>query len=334
MNSDDIKDGLRIICSYYFGSSPRLRHITLSITSKCNLNCVMCEARTLYKPQVEMPFWMVKKIIDEGEELGLKKVLLGATGEPTIHVDFIKIVDYVKSKGLFANTVTNLAHVNDKIIGALGKLDVINVSMDAASKTTYEKIRRGARWEETIENLKKLVKTDAKVLINYVVQKGNYMEMSRAVDFYMGLGVDGISFGGLTNIDPEVKYLQLDERDFDDYVKEARATVKALEKHKLPIPVFIRPDLLCQYKEEFLSKGYSPYLRIGFDPMKTPCYVLWFSLHVAPDGKVYPCCVWEYARRTAIPLGEMNKQSLTEIWNSDKMKDMRHLLLKKRYSVC
>ena len=52
---------------------------------------------------------------------------------------------------------------------------------------------------------------------------------------------------------------------------------------------------------------------------KTFCLAPWLSVHTWPDGRTYPCCLWSSHN----PVGNVNDQTLEEIWNNDKMKQTR-----------
>ena len=56
----------------------------------------------------------------------------------------------------------------------------------------------------------------------------------------------------------------------------------------------------------------------------TFCLAPWVSIHTWPDGKVFPCCLWN----SRDPVGNVNAQSLEEIWNNEKMKKIRGSFLK------
>jgi radical SAM protein with 4Fe4S-binding SPASM domain len=65
-----------------------------------------------------------------------------------------------------------------------------------------------------------------------------------------------------------------------------------------------------------------------------PCHLLWRGpMYVRYDGLAYPCCyMWEEP-----PLGDLTKQSVMEVWNSDNMVKLREAHLKgdlKEYPVC
>lgn len=53
-----------------------------------------------------------------------------------------------------------------------------------------------------------------------------------------------------------------------------------------------------------------------------PCFHLWRSnLVVRYDGVVFPCC-WSYG---ALPVGDLRRQTLDQVWNSDEMVRLRSL---------
>ncbi len=55
-------------------------------------------------------------------------------------------------------------------------------------------------------------------------------------------------------------------------------------------------------------------------PMRHPCYLLWRGpMYVHYDGTVFPCC-YIYPE---VPIGNMGRNSLDEIWNSERMVHLR-----------
>jgi radical SAM protein with 4Fe4S-binding SPASM domain len=52
---------------------------------------------------------------------------------------------------------------------------------------------------------------------------------------------------------------------------------------------------------------------------KTFCMAPWMTSHTWPDGKVFACCTWD----TSEVMGNINDNTLEEIWNSDKYKKLR-----------
>jgi len=56
---------------------------------------------------------------------------------------------------------------------------------------------------------------------------------------------------------------------------------------------------------------------------KSFCMLPWIHLHAYPDGRAYPCCF----AFDPYPVGDLNKQSLKEVWDGEKMREMRLRML-------
>jgi radical SAM protein with 4Fe4S-binding SPASM domain len=59
---------------------------------------------------------------------------------------------------------------------------------------------------------------------------------------------------------------------------------------------------------------------------KAFCMKPWVHLFVSQYGSVVPCCLTPWDKEGA--LGDVNKQSIQEIWNGSEMKQFRKTLLK------
>ena len=72
-------------------------------------------------------------------------------------------------------------------------------------------------------------------------------------------------------------------------------------------PIYIDADKLNekQFKRLVESKNF--------------CMLPWVHMHAFPDGRTYPCCLADYWH----PVGDLRKNTMEEIWNQDKYKDMR-----------
>ena len=64
---------------------------------------------------------------------------------------------------------------------------------------------------------------------------------------------------------------------------------------------------------------------------KTFCLAPWLSIHTWPDGKTFPCCIWNSNE----PVGNINDESLKDIWNNDTMRRTRiGMLNEEKISSC
>ena len=53
------------------------------------------------------------------------------------------------------------------------------------------------------------------------------------------------------------------------------------------------------------------------------CMIPWIHLHGWPDGRAYPCCL----ANAKHPVGNLNEQSMEEVWNDAPMRQLRKNML-------
>ena len=60
----------------------------------------------------------------------------------------------------------------------------------------------------------------------------------------------------------------------------------------------------------------------------TFCMMPWLHIHAFPDGRAYPCCF----ALDKYPVGDLNKNSMAEVFNNDRMKGIRKNMLSNKQS--
>jgi radical SAM protein with 4Fe4S-binding SPASM domain len=65
-----------------------------------------------------------------------------------------------------------------------------------------------------------------------------------------------------------------------------------------------------------------------FEGSKSFCMIPWIHLHIWPDGTAYPCCFFDMKQ----PIGSLRANSLTELWNSDGIRQLRLTMLEDKPS--
>lgn len=198
-------------------------HLDIESTRKCNLRCPMCPRTIKLKrgekiEEGDMDFGLFKKIVDEGAANGLYSIKFNYLGEPLICKDIVKMVAYAKSKGIIdvmfnTNGVLLTQTISKKLIKA--GLDKLFISFDSHFKERYEKIRVGAKFERTVENVKNLVQIRTRlksltpiVRVSMVVMKENKEEVLDYIKLWKPI-VDLIGFSDYLNpqgMDKEKRY--------------------------------------------------------------------------------------------------------------------------------
>jgi MoaA/NifB/PqqE/SkfB family radical SAM enzyme len=141
--------------------TPHLNYLPIRLdienVSRCNFHCTMCQVSdwTKYKRADDMSLEDFKRLIDE--QYGLLEVKVQGIGEPLLGKSYFEMLRYARSKRIWVRTTTNasLLHLKESYKQLVDSgVNDIQISIDGATKTTFEKIRRGSRFESVRENCK------------------------------------------------------------------------------------------------------------------------------------------------------------------------------------
>ena len=188
------------------------RDFALSYDSSCNLVCPSC--------RTEKKNYTSGKYFDEAQAIQNQfiKDILSTPTERKFHIKVTGSGDAIGSK-IFRQLLTQIdgkefpnlritLHTNgvlltpkwwDKLNKIHGNIQNIEISMDASTPQTYEKLRVGGCWETLLANVDHLCQQKAPVVIGMVVQKENFREMPDFVKLGLSLGVKKIKFALLLN---------------------------------------------------------------------------------------------------------------------------------------
>lgn len=161
-------------------------NIMIELTNICNLRCKMCHNRDMHRKKGFMSPGLFKKIIDQASELNIQNVGLYTVGESFLHPKILDFIKYTKQKGMKYVYITTNGQVldNKKIEGIFDSgLDSIKFSIDAGTKSSYESIRKGAKWERLIDTIRKIrvlrdkKRSKLKIFASYLMMKSNFDEI-------------------------------------------------------------------------------------------------------------------------------------------------------------
>lgn len=175
--------------------------IVLDVTNTCNLACVHCpqplmQAAPGFKPK-HFHWDHFVKIADEIREHD-QPVLLRLTGEgePTVHPRLFEMIRHAKANcRATVNLTTNGVLLTPKRIETLldCRIDLIDVSLDALTRPTYERVRRGGSFERVTANLfylldrRREAKVPTRVMVSFIAQAENEHEETGFREFWSPL---------------------------------------------------------------------------------------------------------------------------------------------------
>ena len=136
--------------------------VLLEMTSRCNLVCTMCPSRKLTRDKMDISPELFKKCVDELDDKGLDGIWIYNIGESILHPDFEILLHYTATKKnlgpvwLSSNGQDLNKTFRTQIIDS--KIQFMNLSVNATTKTTHSKVSPGASWENIQENFKSFLK--------------------------------------------------------------------------------------------------------------------------------------------------------------------------------
>ena len=206
-------------------------NLDVHVTNRCNLRCVMCRRTQLAElgkigKTGFLDFDLYRKIVDEAAAEGCCAVHLSGNGEPLLHNNIVEMIEYARSKDI----MDVFMHTNATLLSKELALDIINagltrliISFDSLVAETYESIRRGAKFDVVIENIKNFASLKKELQRTYPLLRIQMVEMKEnkdereQFDSYFGELAD--SLGHISYIN----YLDLDAEDRAIEKKQVRS---------------------------------------------------------------------------------------------------------------
>ncbi len=177
---------------------PTLKHYTypalivVEITNECNLNCIICPRGKMTRPIGVMQDHLFKKIVDDiaVHSPDDTQFWLAFMGEPLLLKEkAIEFIQYAVDKGLTnINLNTNLIPADKALCADLvrTKINRVIVSLDAATKETYEKIRRNGDFDKVLANIDNMLEikeiekqTSPEVIVQFIEMDENKHEIEK-----------------------------------------------------------------------------------------------------------------------------------------------------------
>lgn len=180
----------------------------------CNLSCPSCRTKII-KPSADKKL----EYIELGKQLKQNlfskptdktiRVLISTSGEVFSSPMLLSFLNSIPSDDfpnlrLLLQTNGLLAEKNWQRLGDMQHhVDTVTVTVDAARKDTYEKLRRGGKWEDICKSLQwlsnKKKQSDIKLNLRMVVQLDNYQEIVEFYDMAKAVQADRIEYVRITN---------------------------------------------------------------------------------------------------------------------------------------
>ena len=150
-------------------------YLRVSITTRCNLNCIYCGKADCEKKEQELPAETICAIVRDFAVCGIKKVRVTG-GEPLVRADVcdivrgIRAIPEIETIGLTTNGVL-LEQYAQPLFDA--GLDSVNVSLDSTDGSTYRHLTGADVLDKVLRGIKAAQSAGlSPIRLNAVLMKG------------------------------------------------------------------------------------------------------------------------------------------------------------------
>lgn len=292
-------------------------------TTICDKKCIFCERTYWNEKSEKIDLEQLKSAIEPVK--GLKWINITGEGSGFLNKDFIKMLEYLRHKHINVNFVDEMDFMDEGTAMKIVELGInsIFISLDAATKNTYEAIKKGCNFEKAVRNIKALLKIKEEMHspfpvlhFRFIITTYNYKEMPAYIELINSFKARGVR--------SRVEFVGL-------------LTFPGIEEYYMPFEDI--PD-------EIVLKTYETALKYNINlyfthaslalPSINRC-AAWTEPYVLIGGEVISCCAIIMSNNRQFlrdnSFGNIYERPLTEIWNSEKFRKFRKVITNKKGPV-
>ncbi|MFO7710529.1 MAG: radical SAM protein [Candidatus Woesearchaeota archaeon] len=306
--------------------------VKISIIRDCNNRCIMCgHWQDPKRKEKIITLENFKRLVNDLKELGIKKVRITG-GEPLLHPDLFEMIRSVKEQDLFIEICTNGILVTEEMAKKLvsAGVDQVSISLDAGDESLHDRIRgnKGA-FERSVQAFRHLRKHDSflKLHCNTVIMNENYRNLDKLVELAEDIGISHITLAPLKMYISQLEKLKLTKEQQEEFYFKIYPSLKekARQVRINVTPILIEGDTDQQLKA-FTEELFGEYIYNRYY-----CFKPLRRFDIKSDGSVLPCCG---LLDDDLIMGNINQQSIIDIWNSEKYRQYRLSTKIPRHEQC
>ncbi|MFC2167192.1 radical SAM/SPASM domain-containing protein [Acidobacteriota bacterium] len=251
--------------------------ITIENSSICNLDCVMCKPSKSTRKRALIEEELLKDVLIQFNHLGLNYTEFHTINEPLLHPKLNRLLELCRTYNVNVGLSTNGLLIKKEIDTLNNYSDIlgISVSVDGATRQTYNRIREGGEFNDLMKNIDVLmncdiVKKQGKLAkIQVVLSNMNISEAGQFFDTFKQIKPYYITFSLIGNLAAE-----------DDFYKDSKFPFYERYKSKVPCALpFNYLWVLCDGKVTACCRDYHESLIVGNIENK-PLLELWNSKEI------------------------------------------------------
>jgi MoaA/NifB/PqqE/SkfB family radical SAM enzyme len=300
----------------------------LEVTNRCNLLCETCP-RTFetLEPPADMSWELFTRIVDQVPNIA--RVVLHGVGEPMLVKNLPSMIRYLKNRGTYVLFNTNGTLMQPRRFQELidSGLDELRVSLDAADRESYAKIRGKDFFNRIVRDVGKFVAyqkqvgaTIPQVSLWLTGMKETVEQLPDFVRLAATMGVSEVHLQRLVfdehgyGMATAAQSLFESTRDAECEAIVAAQALGASLGVTLDASGATEPGLSLKRQD---------------DHTWTACRRPWSLMYFTAHGRALPCCIAPFSVRgySNYTLGDATQKQLHEIWNSAAYQEFRTALL-------
>lgn len=242
--------------------------IEIDLTGSCNLLCDRCSRNYKHSQHlVKKNIRPVNDIINQLNEFKNLKIIMlaGQVSEPTLYPEFLKLLEYLKTRNIIINLYTNASIKNPKLFKKmstiLDKKDSVHFTICGTTQEIHEMYRKGSKLDIILENAASFINHNKNDYLQYIRFVHNLDDLSI---FKKIMEANNNKFNMFSNY-----YIVESEGDrfFNNTIKP---------RHSLPPKDFFYKKIFNELEK---IKTFEPQCRS----------ILWKKIYINQFGEIYPC---------------------------------------------
>ena len=275
------------------------------------------------EPPKDLTLAELKQVVEQFPTLD--RVVLHGIGEPLLNRELFAMIAHLKAKGatvLFNSDAISLTP--QRALQLIGSgLDEYRVSLDAATRDTYQRIRGVDQFDRVVKNVRGLIdlqrrlkQKTPRVSLWFTAMKANIEELPTFVRLAGAIGVSEVHaqrlvfYGQGLAVEVQSLHRALQQRE-EEFIEEAE-----------------RLAVTCGIAFQ-ASGATTPLTSLkGKERVKRPwagCQRPWTLSYITANGNVLPCCIspWTAKDYHGLILGNALKDPFGSIWNGPRYQAFR-----------
>ena len=289
--------------------------INLELTMKCHTDCIYCYANRKMHSK-EMPLEMVLSIIRQAKKIGVVNFDISG-GEVLLHPHYKEVISELLINGYTPFISTKVPVKKDKL-QTLKNIGVkeIQISLDSINPETLSKILNvSSNYADAIKDTVRFTEeVGLELRVHSIINSHNCSdeEIETLVNF-------------LSNFS-NLKSLQFTPAGYSLYkeglYEQFRPPKVFMERISKKIEEFREqhPKITFNLSEADFPEDYHYECRKKNFPERATCTGNMHSMVILPDGRVTIC--EELYDHPDFIIGDLTKNTINEVWNSDKAKNL------------